>query len=101
MSREFVPRITVDMLNEDGTIVDSIFNNPSFRTQIAEHVAQAIEDYKKSPELRAWAAEEMRGLVPVTYTGSHLSLLNEYESGHREACAETLANIERWEKSHG
>ena len=51
-------------------------------------------------QLRAWAAEEMRGLVPATYTGSHPSLLNEYESGHWEACAETLANIERWEKSH-
>lgn len=83
MSREFVPRITVDMLNEDGTIIDGIFNNPSLRAQ-----------------LRAWAAEEMRGLVPTTYTGSHPSLLNKYELGHWKACSETLANIERWEKSH-
>jgi len=79
MSREFVPMITADMLNDDGTIIDDIFNNPSFRAQ-----------------LRAWAAEEMRGLVPATYTGSPPSLLNKYELGQWKACSETLANIEKW-----
>lgn len=84
MSREFVPMITADMLNDDGTIIDGIFNNPSLRAQ-----------------LRAWAAEEMRGLVPsvekpVTHGG-----VEECKADAFNVCrAEILANIERWEKGH-
>lgn len=82
MSREFVPMITADMLNDDGTIIDSIFNNPSLRAQ-----------------LRAWAAEEMRGLVVGPKPGEPENV-TAYADGWNDAAVETLANIERWEKSH-
>lgn len=92
MSREF--EVTEGMMDEAFRFLGCEDGPSDSDIHAAFCVMTAHPDFRA--QLRKWAADEMRGLVPATYKGSHPSLLNEYESGHWEACAETLANIERW-----
>lgn len=73
----------------------------SKRMRDALLVALAHPDFRA--QLRAWAAEEMRGLVSrfiLMAEANDLGLSLEWMRGHNACRAETIANIERWGQSH-
>ena len=52
-------------------------------------------------QLRAWAAEQMRGLVPKPWgTVSEDASSPDWICGHNDCLARTIANIEKWESSN-
>lgn len=90
MSREFEVVVTDDMA---FAFADAEENNEGlFRPAFA--AALAHPDFRA--QLRAWAAEEMRGLVADEADGDAYSFDRANQHGHNECRAETLANIERW-----
>lgn len=88
---EFVPVVT-DGMNKAGDFADEVMGEVlCFRTIF--YAMAAHPDFRA--QLRAWAAEEMRGLVP----GKGSRVLDVQAQVWWNACrAEILANIERWEQ---
>lgn len=89
---EFVPVVTEGMRKATWYIAPEPTETQVFSAMTAHH------DFQR--QLRAYVAEQMRGLVPdIAYMSTH---------GTNAACnawdncrAETLANIEKWEISNG
>lgn len=88
---EFVPVVTEGMIlccvseADPGLIFNAMTANPDFQRQ-----------------LRAYVAEQMRGLVPgvekpVTHGGTEECKADAFN----DCRAETLANIAKWESSNG
>lgn len=104
MSREFEIEITEGMVVAWNRVYYGKDFLGDIKTDVkytGEAILAALAHPDFRAQLRAWAAEEMRGLVPsvekpVTHGGTE-----ECKADAFNACrAETLANIERWEQSH-
>lgn len=94
------------VLGESGETVDTIGD---FARQVMSSVqhraidaAIAHPDFQR--QLRAYVAEQMRGLVPdeMTMAAAYFRDIHPRERLGRNTCrAETLANIAKWESSNG
>ena len=89
MSREFKPEVTVGM-------VVAAFERSGVSTSDMISAALAHPDFRR--QLRKWAAEEMRGLVADDADDEAYLFDCANRRGYNACRAETLANIEAWEK---
>lgn len=91
---EFVPVVTEGMRKATWHIAPEPTETQVFSAMTAH------SDFQR--QLRAYVAEQMRGLVPGKYFSESCSTYHYTKAWHKNTCrAETLANIEKWESSNG
>lgn len=88
MKGEFVPVVTEGMRKATWHIAPEPTETQVFSAMTAH------SDFQR--QLRAYVAEQMRGLVP-----GRVECVSEDDAGYNTCRAETLANIEKWESSNG
>lgn len=110
--REYAPMLAENSDDEDAlSRMDSLWSAMDGECRAAvEPIVRAVNkaddlraelDGLRKKSSRAYVAEQMRGLVPKEYQPAGRAGSDHMAAAQKNACrAETLANIERWEKAN-